>query len=117
MAPGSDKPITALLDLAVDGFDEFGVGRQAADQIGEHAGNRDRRDRQNVGARGRVLLDRPRQGSAGDLNDDISLSRKQVFRHVKSLAYCVHDTIIFAFFPRNRANAMHLGRESGASAN
>jgi len=52
VAPGSDKPITALLDLAVHGVDEFGVGRKTADQIGEHACDRDRSDRQDVGARG-----------------------------------------------------------------
>src|SRR6516162_5258873 len=52
VSPDPDKPITALLDLAVHGVDEFGVGRKTADQIGEHACDRDRSDRQDVGARG-----------------------------------------------------------------
>src|SRR5215472_2825602 len=52
VSPGPDKPITAALDLVVHRVDEFGVGREAADQIGEHICDRDRSDRQHVGARG-----------------------------------------------------------------
>jgi hypothetical protein len=84
MPSGPDEPITALFDLSVDDIDDVGGAREAVDQIGEHSADGDCGDWQSVGAHGRILLDRPRQGVARNLNDHLLLAGKWVFRHAIS---------------------------------
>jgi hypothetical protein len=93
MSPGPEKPIAALLDLPVDDVYDVRATREAVDQIGEHLTDGNRGDWQSVGAHGRILLDRSRQGVARKLNDHLLLAGKRVFRHSMLLASCVYDAI------------------------
>src|SRR4029077_13585658 len=90
MPPRGDEPITALFDLSVDNIDDLGGAREVVDQIGEHSADGDCGDWQSVGAHGRILLDRPRQSVARDLNHHLLLAGKRVFRHaISSRSACV----------------------------
>src|SRR5215469_5817639 len=87
MPPRADEPIAALLDLSVD---DIGGAREVVDQIGEHSADGDCGYWQSVGAHGRILLDRPRQSVARNLNDHLLLAGKRVFRHaISSRSACV----------------------------
>src|ERR1700731_4275311 len=75
------EPITALFDLSVYNIDDLGGAREVVDQIGEHSADGDCGYWQGVGTHGRILLDRPRQSVARNLNDHLLLAGKRVFRH------------------------------------
>ena len=68
MPPRADEQIAALFDLSVDNIDDLGGAREVIDQIGEHSADRDCGYWQSVGAHGRILLDRPPQSVARNLN-------------------------------------------------
>jgi hypothetical protein len=98
MPPRADEPIAALFDLSIDNIDDLGGAREAADQIGEHSADGDCGYWQSVGAHGRVLLDRPRQSVARNLNDHLLLAGKRVFRHpIPSRSVCVNAIKCFPF--------------------
>ena len=79
MPPRADEPIAALLDLSVDDIDDLGGAREIVDQIGEHSADGDCGYWQSVGAHGRILLDRPRQSVARNLNDHLLLAASGSF--------------------------------------
>src|SRR6266404_9986173 len=90
MPPRADEPITALFDLSVDNIDDLGGAREVVDQIGDHSADGDCGDWQSVGAHGRILLDRPRQSVARNLNHHLLLAGKRVLRHaISSRSACV----------------------------
>jgi len=74
MPTAPDQSMPALFDLPVDDIDDVGGAREAVDQIGEYSADDDCGDWQSFGAHGRILLVRPRQGVARNLNDRLLLA-------------------------------------------
>src|SRR5262249_5277381 len=107
-----DEPITALFDLLVDDIDDVRGAREAVDQTGEHSADGGCGDWQSVGAHGRILLDRPRQGVARHLNDHLLLASKWVFRHAIS-SNRVRHAIKVSARPRKSPPKPKVQRVSG----